>query len=79
MQLLDIDDNDLTEDGAIASLMNPETGNTIDDLRVPINDPEYKSLRDTLKDDKKDIYVTILGAMGIRKIQAQFATKDRTN
>lgn len=78
MQLLDIDDSDVTEDGSIASLMNPETGATIDDLRVP-QDAEYKSLRDTLKDDKKDIYVTILGAMGIRKIQAQFATKDRTN
>ena len=25
----------------------------------------------------QDIFVTVLGAMGIRKIQAQYATKDR--
>lgn len=125
MQLLDIDESDQTDDGDIASIMNPETGETVDDLRVPTNDPEYKGLRDALKEDKKvgrpcvcargagrsrlgrraravrahssartrahpphppptlhtpppqDIFVTVLGAMGIRKIQAQYATKDR--
>lgn len=75
MQLLDIDENDVTDDGAIASVMNPETGDTVDDLRVPLDDPEYKGLREALAEDKKDIFITILEAMGIRKIQAQFATK----
>jgi hypothetical protein len=76
MQLLDIDDNDVTEDGSIASLMVPETGETVDDLRVP-QDDEYKLLREALKDDKKDLFVTVLEAMGIRKIQAQYVSKDR--
>ena len=78
MQLIDINNADINDDGAIASLMDPETGDTVDDLRIPEHDDEYKGLRETLKEDKKDIFVTILEAMGIRKIQAQFATKDRT-
>jgi len=78
MQLMDIDDNDVNEDGSIASIMNPETGETVDDLRVPTNDPEYAPMIEALKADNKDILVTVLEAMGIRKIQAQFVQKDRT-
>ena len=66
MQLMDIDDNDVNEDGSIASIMNPETGETVDDLRVPTNDPEYAPMLEALKADNKDILVTVLEAMGIR-------------
>ena len=72
---MDIDDNDVNEDGSIASIMNPETGETVDDLRIPTNDPEYTPMVEALKADTKDVLVTVLEAMGIRKIQAQFIQK----
>ena len=77
MQLVDIDDSDVSADGTIASVMDPETGTTIDDLRIPMDDPEYKPLVEALKADSKDLFVTILEAMGQRKILPQFVSKDR--
>jgi translation initiation factor 5A len=75
-QLVDIDDSDTTEDGAICSLMNPETGETLDDLRIP-SDEEYNNLREAHKEDKKDLLVMVLEAMGQRKVLSQFTMKDR--
>ena len=76
MQLVDIDDSDVTDLGSIASCMNQETGEMVDDLRVP-DDAEYKPMRETLAADEKDLFVIILEAMGQRKILPNFTTKDR--
>ena len=77
MQLLDIDSSDMSEDGAVCSIMDPETGATVDDLRIPLDDAEYKPMVEALKADQKDIFVTVLEAMGIRRIQVQYVSKDR--
>ena len=74
---MDIDKNDVAEEGCIASIMDPETGVTIDDLRIPLDDPEYKNLIDALNADQKDVFVTVLEALGQRKIMPQFMTKVR--
>lgn len=76
-QIVDINDGDANEVGSIASLLDIETGETVDDLRVP-DDAEYAPLREALKTSDaggKDVFVTVLEAMGQRKIQSQFLLK----
>jgi translation initiation factor 5A len=74
--LTDINDDDANDEGSIASLLNPETGDTRDDLRVP-DDKEYANLREALAADIKDIIVTVTEAIGKAKIQSEFVQKDR--
>ena len=74
--LTDIDDGDSNDEGSIASLLDPETGDTRDDLRVP-NDKEYTPMRDGLAADSKDIIVTVIEAISKAKILPEFAAKDR--
>lgn len=74
--LTDVDDSDANEEGSICSLMNPETGETRDDLRVPDTD-EYANLRAALTKDEKDIWVTVLSAINRNKVLAEFVQKNR--
>lgn len=78
-QVVDLDESDVNEEGAIASIMHPETADTIDDLRIPMMDDEYKGMRDAIKENAsgagKDVYVTVLEAMGRRRILSTFVTK----
>jgi translation initiation factor 5A len=76
-QIIDINDEDSNEVGAIASLLDLETGETVDDLRVP-TDAEYNALREAVKASDasgKDVLVSVLEAMGQRKILSQFVLK----
>ena len=70
---MDINDSDQNENGSIVTLMS-EAGETVEDLRVP-DDDEYKSLRDAIKADKQDLFVTVLAALGIRKVLPNFIAK----
>lgn len=82
-QAIDLNESDVNEEGAIASIMDPESGDTIDDLRIPVGldevGNEYKPLREAIKENSsgsgKDVFVTVLEAMGKRRILAQFAAK----
>jgi hypothetical protein len=77
MQVVDLNMGDVNEDGAIVSLMT-EAGDTVDDLRVPM-DEEYKGMREAIAANAdgggKDVYVTLVSAMGKRKIQPGFLLK----
>ena len=77
MQLVDLDLNDVNENGNICTLMDPETGATVDDLRIP-DDSEYAPLKDALTADEKDVLVTVIEAMGQRKVLPQFQCKERS-
>ena len=72
-QLIDINEDDANDEGAIATIMDPETNDTIDDLRIPL-DSEYAPLREALN-GPKDVYVAVLEALGKRKILSQFVLK----
>jgi translation initiation factor 5A len=74
--LTDINDDDANEEGSIASLLNPETGDTRDDLRIPDTN-EYKNVREALAADEKDIFVTVIEAIGKAKILPEYSAKDR--
>lgn len=78
-QVLDIDLSDKNEDGAIASLLNTETGDTLNDLRIPVDEAEYKPILEASieNNDKggKDVYITVLEAMTKRKVLPGFLTK----
>lgn len=74
--LTDVNDDDANADGAIAGLLNPETGETRDDLRVP-DDKEYANLREALLADEKDVFVTVIEAINRSKILPEFVQKDR--
>lgn len=74
-QLVDFNEGDSNDEGTIVSLMDPESGDTLDDLRIPSTD-EYKNLREAFAEGSKDVYVTVLSAMGSRKILPQFQAKD---
>lgn len=77
-QVVDLNESDVNEEGAIASIMHPETADTIDDLRIPM-DADYKNMREAIKEnssgDGKDVYVIVLEAMGKRKILPDFQCK----
>ena len=73
---MDINDGDSNEAGSIVTLMS-EAGETLEDLRVP-DDDEYKNLRDAIKADKQDLFVTVLESMSIRKVLPQFIAKVRS-
>ena len=70
---MDVNDGDQNEHGSIATLMS-EAGETLEDLRIP-DDDEYKALREAIKADKQDIFVTVLAALGIRKVLPNFIAK----
>ena len=72
--LTDINDDDVNEDGSIVTLMT-ESGEQREDLRLG-DGPEYKGLRDAFADGSKEIIVTVISAMLINKIDAQYATKE---
>lgn len=72
-QLVDINDGDKNEDGSIASLFDPESGETLENLRVP-DDADYKNMREAFAEGK-EITVTVLSAMGKSKILNEFNTK----
>ena len=78
-QVLDLDESDENGDGAICSLMDPETSDTVNDLRIPVRDPEYKPLVEAVKENTsgagKDVFVVVLEAMGTRKVLTTFVTK----
>jgi hypothetical protein len=78
-QVVDLNESDKTDDGAIASLMDPEDGSTVDDLRIPLDNDEYTSMvtaiRENMSGAGKDVYVTTLEAMGTRRIMSQFLCK----
>lgn len=78
-QVVDLDESDVSDEGAIASIMNTESGETIDDLRIPMLDDEYKSMREAIKENAsgagKDVYVTVLSALGKSKILPMHTTK----
>ena len=75
-QLMDINFGDTNDAGSLATLLDPETGETLDDLRIP-GDSEYAPIRDALKagTGDKDLYVTVLAAMGTRKILPVYTQK----
>jgi hypothetical protein len=52
-----------------------DKGDTREDLRLPIED-EYKNLREAFADGSKEVWVTVVNAMGISKIDPQFVLKD---
>ena len=72
---MDINDGDSNEAGSIVTLMS-EAGETVEDLRVP-DDDEYKNLRDAIKADKQDLFVTVLESMSMRKVLPNFIAKVR--
>ncbi len=74
--LTDINDADASELGSIASLLDAETGDTRDDLRVP-DDKEYANMRAALAEDSKDVFVMVIEAIGKGKILPEFVQKDR--
>jgi len=74
--LTDINDDDANELGSIASLLDAETGDTRDDLRVP-DDKEYANMRTALAEDSKDVFVMVIEAIGKGKILPEFVQKDR--
>ncbi len=82
-QAIDLNEGDVNEEGAIASIMDVESGETIDDLRIPVGldevGAEYKGLREAIKENSsgsgKDVFVTVLEAMGKRKILSAFMCK----
>ncbi len=74
--LTDINDDDANDEGSIASLLNPDTGDTRDDLRVPDTD-EYKLMREALTADQKDLFVIVIEAIGKAKIMPEVSQKDR--
>lgn len=74
--LTDVNDDDANEEGSIAGLLDSENGDTRDDLRVPDNN-EYKSMREALAADEKDVFVTVIEAIGRAKILPEFIQKDR--
>ena len=74
--LTDINDADASELGSIASLLDAESGDTRDDLRVP-DDKEYANMRAALAADDKDVFVMVIEAIGKGKILPEFVQKDR--
>lgn len=72
--LTDINEDDVNENGAICMLMD-ESGDTREDLRIPLEDV-YKPMRDALADGSKDVWVTVVSAMDINKVDPQFVLKD---
>jgi hypothetical protein len=74
-QIMDIDNADTNDDGSIASLVS-ESGDTLDDLRVP-DDEEYKGLREAVAAGTHDIIVSVVEAVGIRKILPNYISKVR--
>jgi len=77
--LTDINEGDSNAEGAICSLLDPESGDMLEDLRIPMDD-EYKPMREALAANEaagsdKAVVVTVLEAMGKRKILAQFQVK----
>ena len=76
-QLMDLNERDVNDKGAVVSICD-ENGETVDDLRVPIEGEEkaeYAPLVAAIKDNQagsgKDVYVTVLESCGQRKILPQ--------
>ena len=76
-QIMDLNERDVNEKGAVVSICD-ENGETVDDLRVPIEGEEkaeYAALVDAIKENQagsgKDVYVTVLEACGQRKVLPQ--------
>jgi len=74
-QLIDINESDVNDQGAIASLMDTDSGESYDDMRISLDDAEYKGMREALKEGSKDVYVTVLEAMGMRKVLPTYVCK----
>jgi translation initiation factor 5A len=74
--LTDINDDDANDVGSIASLLDPEKGDTRDDLRIP-DDKEYANMRAALLEDQKDVFVMVIEAVGKAKVLPEFVQKDR--
>ena len=76
--LTDVNQDDVTEDGAICTLMT-EGGDQREDLRLPTGD-EWNNLRAAFEDASasgaKEVIITVVSAMGINRIDPQFVLKD---
>ena len=76
--LTDINEDDVTEDGHITTLMT-EGGEQREDLRLPTGD-EWNNLRAAFADASasgaKEVLITVVSAMGINRIDPQFVLKD---
>ncbi len=72
--LTDINDDDVSEEGAIVTLMDEE-GENREDLRLP-EEEAYNPLRAAFSEGSKEVWITVTSAMGISKIEAQFVLKE---
>lgn len=78
--LVDIAEDDVNEAGAICSLLDGEAGTLVKDVRIPMDDADYKPLRDALAtvldtDADKSVVVTVVAALGTRKLLPAFRLK----
>jgi hypothetical protein len=67
--LTDVNEDDRTEDGDICVLM-AESGDQREDLRLPFSD-EYKGLRAAFTAGDKEVWVTVVNAVDINRIDPQ--------
>jgi len=78
--LVDVDEDDVNAEGAVCSLLDGEAGKMMKDVRIPMDDADYKPMRDAMaavlaSETEKTVVVTVLAALGTRKLLPAFRMK----